>query len=150
MDRLKKVKNLKINNKTIAFIGLVVGVLFGAAMISGGIFRILSYQSQMGDKSSEELSSDISSLSAEYSKVESDKLKEYDENGISEKYQELNARSAELSKEISKATNSRYMKETGFNNPKNLDEVFKLAPMIPVGAIVVAVGVVIFVVYHKK
>ncbi|MBR1801729.1 hypothetical protein IJ768_00670 [Candidatus Saccharibacteria bacterium] len=138
----QKNKNF-FNFKNLARIFLVVCIVVGLVLVCIGSARVHKYKASILDKPVEELSVDIESLSGEYEEIEKEKLDEYEANGFSDKYFELNSKSAEISKKISQATGSRYVKEKG----KTIDtfgDYLNYAPEITAGLVVIVVGFVGF------
>ena len=115
----KETRQKRLNARINARACLIAGILVGFVVICLGAIKIHGYYVELGDATPDELSEKITELSEELAKVDAEKWEENEKNGFSDKYVELNNRSAELSAEISRATNSQYMKETGYNNPKS-------------------------------
>ena len=130
----------KLDHNFWAKVILVVGLVGGIAAICVGSWKIHGLYEQVGTKSVEELGTELDDLSAEYARIEKEKTDEIEKNGYTDKYVELNNRSAEVSAEITRATNSRYMKETGYNNPQSLGDMLRLAPELWIGVLLVATG----------
>ena len=136
----------KVNFKQLSIIVLVGCIIASLVLFCFGAVKIYDLKKRVGNKTVEELSVDIDSLNSEYEKVEEEKLEEREANGFSEKYFELNRKSSELHKQISQATGSRYMIETGVDNPDSLQKILELVPQLWIGAVVLAVGLIGFVV----
>jgi hypothetical protein len=66
---------------------------------------------------------------------------EFQKNGASDKYVELRKKVNELNDETTSLTNSRYMKETGYNNPNSVKKIMELAPTLWIGAIVMVFSI---------
>jgi hypothetical protein len=146
----KKVERSKNDTKKCIKIGSIAGFVFGLILICCGAIRIHNLNVEVGTKSVEALAAEIQELSEEYVKVEKEKAAEVDENGFSDKYNELAEKSAELNIAITKATNSQYMKETGYNNPRSLGDMLRLAPMLWIGCLVVAASIVALFVFERN
>lgn len=148
-DEQTRKRKTKLNYKHLSLLSLLVGVVLGAIFIASGIGKLIGYQNEMGTKTVDELSAEIKTLSEEYKAKKQERDKEFEKNGFSEKYLSLNEEALQIDKEISKATNSRYMKTEGFHNPKNLEEMIAEAPEILVGVVVILIGIIIFFVLRR-
>lgn len=145
MDRVKKVK-AKLNSKALALPVLIFGIVVSIILICIGAIRIHDLNKQVGTRDLDAINVEIKNKSEEYNTALAEENAEYEANGLSDKYIELNKKSTELSQEITKLTNSRYMKETGYNNPNSLRKILQLAPTIWIGALVLVAAVIAFVV----
>ncbi len=152
MDKKREVKTRKrkINIKELfKFVPLLF--VIGGLLISGcGALNLYKLNLEIGNESVEELDDDIAVLSEEYKKVEQQKRDEYAKNGLSDKFMELNERATELRIKTSARTNSRYVKETGDGNPDSLLDIIIIVPSIPIGIVIVVIGVVLQIVNTKK
>ena len=144
MNRVKK-----INKRALALPVLVIGVIIGIGLICFGAMTIHGYYEELGTKSSEEINSELETKSEEYRLSMLEANEEFEKNGTSDKYIELNKKNVELDKEITSLTNSRYMKETGYHNPNSVGKILELAPTIWIGALVVIASAVAFVVLKQ-
>jgi len=143
-------KKIKIDKK-LAYRALVVVVaVIGVVIFCFGAVKIHKYYNMLGTKTIEELNTNIVDLSKKYQEVEKEKIEEMDNNGFSDKYFELDAKSMSIRGEISKDTNSRYMKETGYHNPKSFYDMLVLAPELWIGVSFVIAAMVGTYVLKKK
>lgn len=149
MDRVKK-KMQNIKAKDLAWPVLIVGLILGIVVVCFGAAKVYDLNNQLGTKDLDEINTSISELAKEYQEAVVEEHAEYDSNGLSDKYIELNKKSTELSKEITKLTNSRYMRETGYNNPNSIWKILELAPMLWIGAVIATASVFAFAMMRKK
>ena len=143
------VRNRKFNYELCSLLSLAIGAIVGVVLVAFGVGKLNGYNSGMGFKSVDELTSEILELSDKYSDKEDERDKEFDENGFSEKYLQLDEEASEIDEEITKLTNSRYMREEGWHNPSNLGEVIGLAPEIAIGAGFIVAGIVGFFIFRR-
>ncbi len=137
------------NRNLFKFVPLLF-VLGGLILFGRGAIQLHNINAEIGNKTVEELTEDITALSEELQKNESEKQTEYDNNGFSDKYLELNERSSELRIRITNATGSRYTKETGKGNPDSLGDIMVLIPILPISVVVILAGIILQVIVNKK
>ena len=145
----KSRKRLKDKRELFKFVPLLF-VIGGLLLFGCGAIKLHKINAEIGDESVEQLTEEIPALSEEYDKVSKEADAEREKNGLSEKFLELNEKATELKIQISAKTNSRYVKETGKGNPDSLGDIFALVPVIPVGIVVVIIGVVLQVIVNKE
>ncbi len=135
------------NNKIILVrLTMIFMFFFSVGMLMAGIIKICRIQHDLGDKNVTELSADIEDKAKKMTEKEEERDKEYVKNGFSDEYFRINDEVAKISTEISRATNSRYMQETGFNNPRNFGELMRIVPGLVIGAITILVsGIILFI-----
>lgn len=145
MDRKASKIDYKILSRYILILGIVVGVL----LFANGVMQIKTYKDQAGTASLQEVTEEYEPLALELGKIKREKTAERDENGFSEKYYELANKQGELEDKVQKLANSKYMKETGWHNPKSLSEYFTTAPTLGVGLVFLFVSIVAVYVLKK-
>lgn len=157
MDKSVDVKNSEketrkkktIDFKALSIVSLVLGLVIGVVLIAFGTGKLIGYQNEMGIKTVDELSKEIRDLTEKYSDKEDERDEEFESNGFSEKYTQLDNEADAIDEEITKLTNSRYMREEGWHNPRNIGEAVSDAPEIVVGAVVMIIGVIGFFVLQR-
>lgn len=142
-------KKANIDFNLCSWASLIVGLVVGVMLITFGTGRLIGYQSEMGMKTTEELSNEILELSDKYSDKEDERDEEFNQNGFSDEYLKLDEEAAELDEEITKLTNSRYMREEGWHNPRDIGEALTLAPEIIVGLVFLVLGIAGFCIFQR-
>ena len=146
MDRVKK---NQVKASYFALPVLIISIVFGLSLITFGAVRISDLNKQVGTLSETEINDEIAKLAVDFEKVSSEALEEFNTNGMSDKYLELSKQTDEYSTKITELTNSRYMKETGYNNPNSLDKILELAPTLWIGTAVIIAGIVACVILKR-
>ncbi|MBP5512126.1 hypothetical protein J6X90_01955 [Candidatus Saccharibacteria bacterium] len=146
---MDKVKKTQVKASFFALPVLIITIIFGLSLITCGAVKISDLNKQVGTLNEEEINDEISKLSVDLNDISTKALAEFDANGMSDEYLELSKQTDELSTKISELTNSRYMKETGYNNPNSLGKVLELAPTIWIGMAVIIAGIVACVVLKR-
>ena len=146
---VKSRKRSRINKDIFKFVPLLF-VVGGLILFGCGAIKLHKINAEIGNESIEQLSEDIPALNDEYEKVIKEADAEHEKNGLSDKYLELNEQATQIKIKISEKTNSRYVKETGKGNPDSIGDIFMLVPVIPIGIVVVILGVILQVVVTKE
>ena len=149
MNRVKNFRS-RLSAKKLALPVLIIGIILGVALIGYGAIKIHGYHEELGTKNTDEINTEIGEKAEEYASLVNETTEEFEKNGITDKYLELNDKSNKLSKEITALTNSRYMKETGYHNPNSISKILTLAPTIWIGALVVIASVIVFVAMKEQ
>jgi CHASE3 domain sensor protein len=131
----------RINKKSLTLFALIVCVVFGIALIAQGVYTINCRYAELGTKSSEEINTELGTKAEEYRQAILDANEEFQKNGASDKYVELRKKVNELNDETTSLTNSRYMKETGYNNPNSVKKIMELAPTLWIGTIIIVFSI---------
>lgn len=146
---VKSRKRSRINKDLFKYVPLLF-VIGGLILFGCGAIKLHKINAEIGDESVEQLTEEIPVLNEEYEKISKEADDEYAKSGLSEKYLELNDQATQIKIKISEKTNSRYVKETGKGNPDSIGDIFALVPVIPIGIVVVVLGVVLQVVITKE
>lgn len=139
----------KIDYKILVRYILILGIAVGGLLTTNGILQIKTYKDKVGDRPLEEITEEYNPLTLELGQVKREKFLEYEKNGESEKYIELSKKQAELEEKIKPLSESKFMKETGYHNPKSLAEVFEDAPTLGVGLFFIVGTIVVTYVLVK-
>ena len=143
-------KASKINFRILANYVLIIGIVVGGLLFVNGVLQIKTYKDQAGDKTVEELTDEYNPLVRELGEVKKQLNDEYVQNGEdTEKYKELMKKRLELEEKTQPVYQSKYMKETGYHNPKSLSEYLTTAPSLIIGIIFLTAGIVAFIVLKK-
>jgi hypothetical protein len=145
----KSRKRSRINKDLFKYVPLLF-VVGGLILFGCGAVKLHKINAEIGDESIEQLAEDIPALNEEYEKVSKEADTEYAAKGLSDRYLELNEQATQIKIKISEKTNSRYVKETGKGNPDSIGDIFALVPVIPIGMVVVILGVILQVVITKE
>ena len=121
---------------------LVAGITAGVILFVNGIYAVEFKKEELTDKPVGTLNTEIGDKSEDLEKILDEINAENEKNGMSDKYFELQAKASELSVEISKATNSMYLKqEKGEKMPETVEQKIAVAPGLVYGPIFALVGI---------
>jgi hypothetical protein len=150
MDKKSRERTRNIDYKKTAIVALVVGLIFGISLCVYSGYQLYEYRKELGNRTVEELNEDANSAVDEYLEIEKEKIAELEANGYSDKYIELNNKSARALMKQTSANHSLYMIDTGYHNPRNLWELLITQPLLFVGIFMCGAGVVSFFVLKNK
>jgi hypothetical protein len=127
----------------------VLGTVVGVLLTTNGVLQIKYYKDKVTDRPLTEITEEYNPLALELGQVKREKIAEHDKNGESEKYLELAQKQAELEEKIQPLSESKFMKETGYHNPKSIAEYFEVAPTLGVGLVFLVATIVAVYVLRK-
>lgn len=140
----------KIDYKILARYILVLGTVIGVLMTTNGVLQIKTYKEEAGTDTIEEINEKYNPLIKELSDVENEWYEEYATNGDeTERYKELSEKRAALKEKVNPLYTSRYMKQTGYHNPRSISEYFSNAPTLGIGLATIVVTVISVYIFLK-
>lgn len=142
MDKKSVVRRKRFNYQAKAKCALIAGVVIGLVLVCVSGVQLYNYHKERGTMTTEELNTEIEKYAEESGKYEKEKNEELEKNGRTKKYLELSQKWADATKKKTDAQHSIYMDNTGYHNPRNLWEFIMAAPLLFVGVLCVAAGLV--------
>ena len=145
-EKYQKTKN-KISK--IAILVLVVGILLGGGLITFGIMKSNSSDTNITQTRTEsDVQNEINTLNEELIPLKAQKTKEFQENGFTEEYYRLDNEIQTKQSQITDLETELWKMQSGFNSASDFISKGKYIPLYMFGAfIIIASGMIAFSIY---